>query len=66
MHQNNISKQYNKHAYSFILSPTMLKYSRKTLPKEILLGHGGVTYRRTIAPNLCKNDGLSKEIEKLR
>jgi hypothetical protein len=38
MHQNNISKQYNKHAYSFILSPTMLKYSRNNSPKEILLG----------------------------
>jgi hypothetical protein len=38
MHQNNISKQYNKHANSFILPPTMLKYSRNTSPKEILLG----------------------------
>jgi hypothetical protein len=38
MHQNNISKQLNKHAYLFILSPTMLKYSRNTSPKEILLG----------------------------
>jgi hypothetical protein len=38
MHQNNISKQLNKHAYSFILPPTMLKYSRNTSPKEILLG----------------------------
>jgi hypothetical protein len=38
MHQNNLSKQYTKHAYSFILSPTMLKYSRNTSPKEILLG----------------------------
>jgi hypothetical protein len=43
----------------------MPKYSRNTLPKEILLG-GGVTYRRTIAPNLSNNDGLSKEIEKSR
>jgi hypothetical protein len=41
----------------------MLKYSRNTLPKEILLG---VTYRRTITPNLSRNDGLSKEIEKSR
>jgi hypothetical protein len=38
MHQNNISTQFNKHANSFILSPTMLKYSRNTSPKEILLG----------------------------
>jgi hypothetical protein len=38
MHQNNLSKQWNKHAYSFILSPTMLKYSGNTLPKENLLG----------------------------
>jgi hypothetical protein len=38
MHQNNNSKQENKHAYSFILSPTMLKYSRNTSPKENLLG----------------------------
>jgi hypothetical protein len=38
MHQNIDSKQENKHAYSFILSPTMLKYSRNTLPKENLLG----------------------------
>jgi hypothetical protein len=37
MHQNNNSKQENKHAYSFLLSPTMLKYSRNTSPKEILL-----------------------------
>jgi hypothetical protein len=27
---------------------------------------GGVTYWRTIAPNLSRNDGLSKEIEKSR
>jgi hypothetical protein len=27
---------------------------------------GGVTYRRTIAPNISGNDGLSKEIKKLR
>jgi hypothetical protein len=27
---------------------------------------GGVTYRRTSAPNLSRNDGLSKEIEKSR
>jgi hypothetical protein len=26
----------------------------------------GVTYRRTNAPNLSNNDGLSKEIEKSR
>jgi hypothetical protein len=38
MHQNINSKQENKHAYSFILSPTMLKYSRYTSPKENLLG----------------------------
>jgi hypothetical protein len=38
MHQNINSKQENKNAYPFILSPTMLKYSRNTLPKEILLG----------------------------
>jgi hypothetical protein len=38
MHQNINSKQENKHAYSFILSPIMLKYSRNTLPKENLLG----------------------------
>jgi hypothetical protein len=38
MHQNNKSKQENKHANSFMLSPTMLKYSRNTSPKEILLG----------------------------
>jgi hypothetical protein len=38
MHQNNNSKQKNKHAYSFILSPTMLKYSRYNSPKENLLG----------------------------
>jgi hypothetical protein len=38
MHLNINSKQYNKHAYSFILPPTMLKYSRNTPPKEILLG----------------------------
>jgi hypothetical protein len=38
MHQNINSKQENKHAYSFILSPSMLKYSRNTLPKENLLG----------------------------
>jgi hypothetical protein len=25
---------------------------------------GGVTYRRTIDPNLSRNDGLSKEIKK--
>jgi hypothetical protein len=38
MHQNDNSKQENKHAYSFILSPTLLKYSRNTSPKENLLG----------------------------
>jgi hypothetical protein len=38
MHQNNNSKLENKHAYSFILSPTMLKYSRNTSPIENLLG----------------------------
>jgi hypothetical protein len=27
---------------------------------------GGVTYQRTIAPNLSRNDGLSKEIKKSR
>jgi hypothetical protein len=38
MHQNNISKQYNKHANSFHLSPIELKYSRNTSLNEILLG----------------------------
>jgi hypothetical protein len=44
MHQNNISKQLNKHAYSFILPPIMLKYSRNTSPKEILLGQAEESY----------------------
>jgi hypothetical protein len=38
MHQNDLSKQYNKHANSFNLSPIVLKYSRNTPLNKILLG----------------------------
>jgi hypothetical protein len=45
----------------------MLKYSRNTLPKEILLGQAEESYTgEKNAPNLNRNDGLSKEIEKSR
>jgi hypothetical protein len=46
------------------MSSTTAKYSRKCSTKQnstwIL---GGVTYRRANAPNLSREDGLSKEIE---
>jgi hypothetical protein len=38
MHQNIISKQLNKHANSFHLSPIELKYSRNTSLNKTLLG----------------------------
>src|SRR4051794_3561752 len=42
------------------MSPKMAKYSTKKISTWII---GGVTYRRSNAPNLSRNDGLSKEIE---
>jgi hypothetical protein len=44
MHQNNISKQLNKHANSFNLSPIVLKYSRNTPLNKILLGQSKESY----------------------
>jgi hypothetical protein len=38
MHQNNISKQLDKHANSFHLQPIELKYYRNTPLNKILLG----------------------------
>jgi hypothetical protein len=50
---------------------TLVTYNAKILKEYFTKRNstwtsGGVTYRRTIAPNLNRNDGLSKEIEKLR
>jgi hypothetical protein len=49
------------------MSPIELKILKKYSTKQNSTWTiGGVTYRRTNAPNLSNNDGLSKEIEKSR
>jgi hypothetical protein len=57
MHQNNISKQKNKHANSFILPSIVLKYSRNTPPNKILFGqseesHTGEQMLQILAPKM--------------
>ena len=51
---------WNKHSSSLNLSPISAKYSTK---QNSIWINGGVTYRRTNAPNLSSKDGLSNEIE---
>jgi hypothetical protein len=46
MHQNNISKLWNKHANSFHQSSIELKYSRNTPLNKILIGQSKESYTR--------------------